>query len=199
MGERKRTSGQPAQYQRSYREKRKAAGLCTTCGETPAEPGKTKCTTHRSAGQAWWKANPEYGRENQRRIRQRRSARTEAEILADQQRLRPDGLKLCKRRASHDGPIVVSQFYRAPGEADGLQSVCKACNTETYRRRAEKHWRAVGIPLECIYCGGPYEHVDHVISRRLGGTDKVQNLMPSCAPCNQEKGSRPLEVWRPSA
>jgi 5-methylcytosine-specific restriction endonuclease McrA len=124
-------------------------------------------------------------------------ARTADQVLADQQRLRPDGLKWCKRRGQHTGPIPLTAFWPAIDTADGLNAVCKTCSTATFRRRAEKHWRAIGLAFQCIYCGGPYEHVDHVIPRILGGTDDVHNLVPACAPCNQAKASRPFAVWRP--
>lgn len=69
----------------------------------------------------------------------------------------------------------------------------------------------------CAYCGeelGARWHVDHVeaVVRDFmflpgGGTrttgklmrvenDRLTNLMPSCPPCNLDKSSMPLEVWR---
>lgn len=37
--------------------------------------------------------------------------------------------------------------------------------------------------------------MDHVIPRKHGGTDDVENLVPACAPCNQSKNAQSLEVW----
>jgi 5-methylcytosine-specific restriction endonuclease McrA len=69
----------------------------------------------------------------------------------------------------------------------------------------------------CAYCGeelGQRWHADHVeaVVRSLayvpgkgviatGGFDKpendcIENLMPSCPPCNIDKHSWPLEAWR---
>ena len=191
----KRTPGQPAKYQRAYREACKAAGLCTSCGTQPAEPGKTKCAKHLAKLKEWWAANPEYARANQRAIRERRNARTDEQVQADRERLRPDGVKFCKKRAAHSGALSFGSFFPARGEADGLHSLCKACDMETYKRRAEKYWKAQGIPFACVYCGGPYEHVDHVVPRKHGGTDDVENLVPACQPCNQSKNSKPLDEW----
>jgi hypothetical protein len=43
----------------------------------------------------------------------------------------------------------------------------------------------------CTYCGSyaPYGHVDHRVSRATGGSNRVNNLSWSCAPCNQSKGA----------
>ena len=47
----------------------------------------------------------------------------------------------------------------------------------------------------CQYCGttkGPMT-VDHVIPKRLGGTDSWENLVCSCSGCNNKKGDRTPE------
>lgn len=181
--------------QRAYREKNKALGLCVDCGSAPAAPGKIRCPSHLARVGSWWSANPQYGRDWQKRLRASRTARTPEEIVADRLRLRPDGLKWCKKRAEHDGPIPLSEFSDERGTADGLRSLCKLCDNGGIRRIGEAYWLEVGIPLECVYCGGPYEHVDHVTPHRRGGTDDPSNLMPSCLPCNNSKRAKPLAEW----
>ena len=46
---------------------------------------------------------------------------------------------------------------------------------------------------KCAYCGSSrkerYE-LDHIVPKRLGGTDRVSNLVVSCRECNAEKGNR---------
>ena len=42
----------------------------------------------------------------------------------------------------------------------------------------------------CIYCKGPYEHLDHFFSLSRGGTNWPANLVPSCANCNRSKNAR---------
>lgn len=59
----------------------------------------------------------------------------------------------------------------------------------------------------CWYCGasgsddagpdGKPWHVDRVVPGALGGTYHRDNVALSCAACNTEKGSKPLEKWRP--
>lgn len=37
----------------------------------------------------------------------------------------------------------------------------------------------------CIYCDGPFEQIDHHVAVALGGAHNIENVMPSCAPCNR--------------
>ena len=53
----------------------------------------------------------------------------------------------------------------------------------------------------CAYCGKPIEYkdmqVDHLVSVYAhGGTDDIDNLMPSCRACNYYKSTYPLEDFR---
>lgn len=49
----------------------------------------------------------------------------------------------------------------------------------------------------CVYCGGPYEQIDHIIPWALGGTGCIENLTTACAKCNASKGTKLLENWLP--
>jgi len=40
----------------------------------------------------------------------------------------------------------------------------------------------------CQRCGLEATHVDHIIPRRLGGDDGMDNLQALCKPCNLSKG-----------
>lgn len=49
----------------------------------------------------------------------------------------------------------------------------------------------------CAYCdasGAPL-NIDHLRPRSRGGSDRVSNLVLACVPCNQAKGSAPVEVF----
>lgn len=39
-------------------------------------------------------------------------------------------------------------------------------------------------------CGAFATHVDHVVPRKLGGSDHPSNLRAACAPCNLRRGAR---------
>jgi 5-methylcytosine-specific restriction endonuclease McrA len=48
---------------------------------------------------------------------------------------------------------------------------------------------------ECTYCGEPANEVDHVISRKDGGTDDLDNLVAACRRCNNSKGAGQAAVF----
>lgn len=50
----------------------------------------------------------------------------------------------------------------------------------------------------CWYCGCKLNEkvgsprkftIDHIIPRKLGGTDTIENMVPCCSKCNYEKGT----------
>lgn len=47
----------------------------------------------------------------------------------------------------------------------------------------------------CHYCGGNADHVDHIIARKHGGSNDMENLVAACASCNHRKGAKPVEVF----
>lgn len=47
----------------------------------------------------------------------------------------------------------------------------------------------------CAYCGGKFEHWDHLKPLELGGPHILSNLRPSCAQCNLSKGAIPPLEW----
>ena len=52
----------------------------------------------------------------------------------------------------------------------------------------------------CAYCGRALElhkmQVDHVVPLRKGGTNDIENLLPSCRSCNHYKASFTIEQFR---
>ncbi|MEU3686961.1 HNH endonuclease [Streptomyces narbonensis] len=47
----------------------------------------------------------------------------------------------------------------------------------------------------CAYCAAPAEHVDHIKPISAGGRDALRNVVPACAECNLDKGSKTLAEW----
>lgn len=49
----------------------------------------------------------------------------------------------------------------------------------------------------CIYCGAPWEHIEHFVPLARGGDHALWNLFPACAECNLSKSARdPYEFLR---
>lgn len=81
-------------------------------------------------------------------------------------------------------------------------------NAEKHRRRRARELNAFTIVFTqeqldarmsmfghlCWMCGGPFEHVDHVIALARGGPHVLANLRPACSPCNTAKGSKDWRV-----
>ena len=52
---------------------------------------------------------------------------------------------------------------------------------------------------QCAYCATPLDRVtgsiDHFIPLKLGGANRLNNLVASCKPCNRAKNCTPPEQW----
>ena len=52
---------------------------------------------------------------------------------------------------------------------------------------------------KCVYCkrSGKRQQLelDHVVPRSNGGTNRYDNLVAACRPCNQKRGNQPIEQW----
>jgi 5-methylcytosine-specific restriction endonuclease McrA len=64
-------------------------------------------------------------------------------------------------------------------------------------RGSTRAWRKIRSEVlkrdydTCHWCGANATHADHIQPKSKGGTDAMDNLVASCAPCNQARGSRP--------
>jgi len=84
--------------------------------------------------------------------------------------------------------------------------LCRACLQERTKRHTDRvgHARVYGTRLwwaimlrddgVCQYCGSVADTVDHVLPRKLGGSDEATNLVACCRSCNIEKRTN---VWSP--
>ncbi|MGI5134612.1 HNH endonuclease [Streptomyces sp. CA-106110] len=51
------------------------------------------------------------------------------------------------------------------------------------------YWDAEDL-YACVYCGGPYEAIEHSVPLRRDGAHVLENLVPACTACNAAKGDR---------
>ena len=68
-------------------------------------------------------------------------------------------------------------------------------NSRKYRAHKERVFARDG--RTCRYCGSDEEplHIDHIISRKRGGTHELENLQVLCKNCNLRKSSKEEGVF----
>lgn len=173
-----------------------------TLAEFPSDRGSTdglsnECLT---CGRERHKINSEtiegYYSTLDKNSRARNNKRTTKEIIVDREKAHPKGTKRCKKCRQE---YSLCNFYSDRGEKDGLGHSCKSCHKKTTQDQrksvAIQYWLNHNIPLECYVCGGPYDHIDHVIPLSLHGPDMPNNLLPMCSIHNSSKYNSPLDQW----
>ncbi|MGV9762403.1 HNH endonuclease [Micromonospora tulbaghiae] len=187
-----------AALSRADRAARRAAGRCQASGCTrDAVPGRgghcDPCADEHTARLAAKRAaDPTKHREDNRDRRARNAARTPEEVAAARDRLRPDGLKRC-RKCRDRVPLVAFGVNRTA--ADGLRDECRACHGADLLRAALPAWEDRDT-WSCVYCGAPFADVDHVRPKsdhdaeEAAEVDHPRNLAPSCADCNRGPGGK---------
>lgn len=60
---------------------------------------------------------------------------------------------------------------------------------QRHRKKVRDNLKKIRAGETCVYCGGAYEELDHIIPKARGGSDNSINLVPSCHRCNNSKSS----------
>ena len=78
--------------------------------------------------------------------------------------------------------------------------LCPARHARRAVSRADKDYVSFRDGWRCTYCGRRVSrrtrHIDHSVSHANGGTNHLNNLRLSCAPCNLSKGSLDARDFR---
>ena len=69
--------------------------------------------------------------------------------------------------------------YRRRARALGFAPVVRSFT----RDEMIAYW---GNGKRCIYCDGPFEEIEHLIPVGMGGHHVIENVAPSCGPCNRQ-------------
>ena len=68
------------------------------------------------------------------------------------------------------------------------------------RGKCQRRVDTLPDPWSCFYCGKPLDiatrTIDHVIPRSRGGSNRKENLVPACRPCNEAKGALTIKEYR---
>jgi 5-methylcytosine-specific restriction endonuclease McrA len=100
----------------------------------------------------------------------------------------PDKKKQCDNKWRKANPDKVrAMWLRRRARKAGTSGECSA-------QQANQRIAMYGVA--CAYCGGKFEHLDHVIPLSKGGSNWPANFRPSCAKCNKSKGSKTLAAWK---
>lgn len=66
-----------------------------------------------------------------------------------------------------------------------------------WRYNKSPKWSKNGVLLRdkhsCAFCAGKADTIDHVKPRAQGGTNRWDNTVAACSPCNNRKGNRTPE------
>jgi 5-methylcytosine-specific restriction endonuclease McrA len=73
--------------------------------------------------------------------------------------------------------------------------VRKRGNTIQKFTKAQLEQRMSVFGFQCAYCGGSFDHIDHVKPISKGGYHCLSNLRPACRKCNLEKHNKSLLEW----
>ena len=108
---------------------------------------------------------------------------------------------LATRKYRERNPEKIKQFERNWRLANPQKVLL-----QSHKRRALKNQNGVFLVTKkdvkklmqqnCVYCGSPAEHLDHVIPIARGGKHSIGNLAPACAFCNMSKGAKLVSEWK---
>jgi 5-methylcytosine-specific restriction endonuclease McrA len=108
-----------------------------------------------------------------------------------------------QRQENRDAKSVHQQRYfkRLAGTTDGRERLRNYVRSNRAHRRGatltitDINARVAACGAACVYCGGDYTDIDHVVAISRGGSDDPMNLVPSCGDCNQSKARREWKRW----
>lgn len=122
-----------------------------------------------------------------RRWHTKNATRSDEQIIADRERLRPTGRKRC---GGCRESLPFDDYSQSRRTADGLHNRCRSCSTARATRRLRRRIDHLHPDPACYICGGPFEEVDHIIPASRGGDDSPANLAPACRSCNRGAGGK---------
>ena len=135
--------------------------------------------------QRWAKANPERVRENWRRAYHARGEAEHVKERAKHKRLREKIAPTRKAWAKANPHKVRTYEQNRRG---------RELNAEGSFTAAEWLDRLLEFNNHCAYCLQPLDKVEqeHMNPLSRGGTNNIDNLVPSCPPCNRKKHDKNL-------
>lgn len=191
------------EYDKGCYERLKAAGLCVKCAKPRGVDGtQTRCAV--CAERQSRRSRQHYHEHKEEcRERSRRYARANPEKLRERgRRWRPANVeKLRELSRRHYDEHKEYYYEKARRWRRANPEKAREIDRHRYLRRRDIEGIFTKEQLQdrvdyygglCYICGGPYEHIDHVIPLSRGGTNWPANLRPMCAEHNLIKGAKSL-------
>ena len=168
-----------AEFYKNSRNKSGLTSQCRACMKAYADANRER----KAAREREYRARPEVAERRRAQqaeyharpdVAERRSA-----IQRERYETKRDEIIARTRAYSRANPHVNwASDYRARCARYGVEPV-----VETFtREELIDYW---GNGERCIYCDGPFEQIDHHVAVALGGAHSIENVMPSCTPCNR--------------
>jgi 5-methylcytosine-specific restriction endonuclease McrA len=190
---RKANKDKVAKYMRTWRAKHPDVALANSRKWIENNRQKT-----RDAAKSWYDAHRE---EINAKRREDRKLNPEKYSKREKQRVR-DKNKMVKYRAKHyekHKERVTKEnaaYHKAHPEVRRTINSRRRANLLSGGRHTTQQWldKLAAIGMICVYCTKALDFStltkDHVIPLSKGGTDDIENVVPSCLRCNQTKSSK---------
>lgn len=190
----------PATTEYFYSERRRPGGIRAEC---------KACTYKRTKD--WAESNPDKRLKITREYRKRNPnadrdyyERNKVTVLAknkERAKANPEVNRRAVKRYSEKHPDHVLEWSkRNPHKAKTIKNRYRANKKNAAGGHSAAEVEALYIQQSglCAYCGirlfADYQH-DHVVPLSRGGSDFIDNILLSCAACNQSKGNKTVQEW----
>lgn len=190
-----------------------ATKLCIGCNESKSltdfyrhrDAHQSRCKPCQDAtNRAWYTANKERRRESmakwERANREARTARHRVYVAKNRDKVRTRNNETqMARRVANPAKFREDRRQRdrihpeTPRRYNSLRRARKK-SAGIFRITANELRRLMSNP--CYICGGPAQHVDHIIPLSRGGRHSIGNLAPACQTCNHQKHTKFLVEFK---
>lgn len=192
---RKANKSKVAKYMRTWRKKHPDVALANSRKWTENNRQKT-----RDAAQAWYAEHKDEvnakkrqaRRDNPEAIRAKDRTRDRTKDKEMQRRCRRNHYEKNKERTKNQ----VKAYLLAHPEVRRTINSRRRARLLSGGRHTTQQWLAklAAMGMLCVYCKKDLDWTtltkDHVIALSKGGTDDIENVVPSCLRCNQTKSSK---------
>lgn len=187
--ERQAEHGTTREYSRGCR--------CEACRSAQSAHRRAYYLAHyeqeRAVGKAYYQANREEclvrSAECDKRNRVKRNAAQRAKYALDPSKSRKATLAFLAKEKITNPERAVERNRRWSRTPHGKAS--NSVRNQARRNATMDEWTTEYIAIlhgdPCVFCGGSFAEIDHIVAVAKGGTSEHDNLAPTCMSCNRSK------------